>query len=108
MPATYDNSGRTGRQEGRVLLALARGRRDPKGDHWEEFRVALEYYNGNPYINLRVFERGNDGNFYPVKNKGCSVRLSEAQQVSDAIMEALELADLPGGGRYPTNGRGGK
>jgi hypothetical protein len=99
MPDTRDKPNRVDQRAGRVLASIPRGRKDPRGDHWEEFRVSLEYYNGSPYVSLRLFERGGDGRFYPVKNKGCSVRLSEGRQVADAILDALELADSPGGGR---------
>jgi hypothetical protein len=66
MPASYSKSGQV-EQRGRLLAAIPQGRKDIHGDYREEFRVALDEYEGHAYIALRVFERGNDGRFYPVK-----------------------------------------
>jgi hypothetical protein len=68
--------------DGEVLAAL------PRGDGREELRVTLKSYNGHPYVALRVWERNDRGEFWPVKNKGCSVRLGEAAAVADALTRA--------------------
>jgi hypothetical protein len=58
-----------------------------------ELRVSLATFDGRPYVALRVFERGQGGQLWPVKGKGCSVRLGECQGMIEALRRALELAD---------------
>jgi hypothetical protein len=66
-------------EEGRRLATFPRNRGD------EELRVTLSAYNGHDYIALRVWARGQDGEFWPVRGKGCSVRLSEAGELARAL-----------------------
>jgi hypothetical protein len=47
----------------------------PRGEG-AELRVSLAEYQGRPYVSLRVWERGSDGELWPSK-KGCSIRASE-------------------------------
>ena len=85
--------------KGVPIAIIPRGRLDPDGTHWEELRVSLDEYNGHAFISLRVFERASDGQMYPHKTKGCSVRLAECERVAAAILAAGKLADEPGAGR---------
>jgi len=52
-----------------------------------ELRVCLDAYEGHNFITLRVWERGQDGGFWPTK-KGVSVRLSEAHDLARVLAEA--------------------
>lgn len=61
----------------------------PRGDGREELRVTLKSYEGRPYVALRVWEKDDQGRLWPVKNKGCSVRLGEAAAVADALTRAV-------------------
>jgi hypothetical protein len=65
-------------EEGRRLATFPR-------DPTTELRVTLAEYQGHPYISLRVWERGRDGRWWPVKGKGCSVRIAEAEGLADAL-----------------------
>jgi hypothetical protein len=80
------------------IACIPRGKPDRDG-HREEFRVSLDECLGSPFIHLRLFVRGQDGETWFPTKKGCSVRLSEAEEVAEAILEALRIADSPGGGR---------
>jgi len=62
----------------------------PRGEG-VEMRVSLAEYEGHPYIALRVWERNAAGEWWPVKGKGCSLRLSEA----GPLAEALGRLDVP-------------
>ena len=64
----------------------------PRGDG-VELRVTLSEYQGRPYIGLRVWERGQDGAWWPVRGKGCSVRLTEAAELAEAL--AAVATDRP-------------
>jgi hypothetical protein len=56
-----------------------------------EFRVCLSTFQGKPYVSLRVWQLDPDsGEWWPVKGKGCSVRLSEAARLADALRAVAE------------------
>jgi hypothetical protein len=67
----------------------------PRGDA-AELRVTLAEYRGRSYVALRVWERGQDVQLWPVKGKGCSIRLGEAGELADALHAALDLAEGDG------------
>ena len=58
-----------------------------------ELRVDLTEYMGNPFISLRVWTKGNDGQWYPSR-KGVSVRLGEAEELAEALGQAVRQADF--------------
>lgn len=74
-------------EQGRRLVTLPR----PKDD--AEIRLNWCEYEGNPYLGIRVWTKGADGQYWPDKHRGFSVRLRELPDVAEAIAEALELAD---------------
>lgn len=55
-----------------------------------ELRVNLAEYNGHPYISIRVWERNQAGQWWPVKGKGCSIRMNEAAELA----KVLDLAAI--------------
>jgi len=57
-----------------------------------ELRVSLDWFNGSAYVNLRVWELGRDGKSWWPTKKGVSIRTSEAEDVSDAIVKAFDEA----------------
>jgi hypothetical protein len=69
---------------GEILARFAR--KNPDGSECE-LRVSLEEFQGNPYISVRAWERDQAGQWWPTK-KGVSVRLSEAEGVSEALLRA--------------------
>jgi hypothetical protein len=77
--------------QGRRLATLPRGNN-------AEMRINLASYQSRPYVSLRVWERGQDGNLYPSK-KGCSVRIGEVEDVIAALRQIEDLvADGAGQG----------
>lgn len=77
----------------------------------EELRVSLAEYNGHPYVALRVWAVGQDGQSWPVRGKGVSVRLREVAGLADAlatIAERSAAARPPGPGRTPRAARPGR
>jgi hypothetical protein len=74
-------------EQGRRLATIPR----PKDD--EELRISWCEYEGHPYLGVRFWRRGDDGQFWPDKARGFSIRLRELPDVAEAIAEALELAD---------------
>lgn len=74
-------------EQGRRLAMIPR----PKDD--EEIRISWAEYEGHPYLAIRFWRKGDDGQFWPDKHRGFSVRLRELPDVAEAIGEALELAD---------------
>ena len=55
-----------------------------------ELRVVLDSFEGHEFIGLRVWQRDNDGSWWPMRGKGVSVRLSEAEGVAEALLAARE------------------
>ena len=79
----------------------------PRGQA-EELRVSLAEYLGHPYVSIRVWALGNDGQFWPVKGKGVSVRMKELIDVAKSLTLALSLVEGPArGGSVPVR-RGGR
>lgn len=62
-----------------------------RGDS-EELRVCWDEFKGHPYLSLRVWTRGTDGQWWPDKRRGCSVRPRELQEFAASVAKALELA----------------
>lgn len=65
----------------------------PRRWNGEELRVTLAEYQGNAYIALRVWARGSDGQLWPVKGKGVSVRIAEVADLADVLAEVAEQLD---------------
>src|SRR4051794_15697663 len=72
------------KDSGRQIIAL------PRGDS-VEMRLSLASYLGRPFVSFRIWERGRDGQFWPVKGKGCSVRVGEIANVIAALQEIEAL-----------------
>ena len=71
-----------------------------------ELRVSLSEYQSHKFLSLRVWIRNaQTGHFYPDPKRGVSVRLREGQEVSDAILRGLALAEDGGTTRPATRGR---
>jgi hypothetical protein len=73
-------------ERGRRLAAIPRGRD-------EQLRISLDEFNGHPYVAVRVFARGQDGSWWPVRGKGLGIRLRELAEVAEALKRAEDLAD---------------
>jgi hypothetical protein len=67
----------------------------------EEIRVNWAEYQGKPYVSLRMWNRSDDGSWWPDAKKGMSVRLRELAGVAEAIAAALDLAEEHQRGRQP-------
>lgn len=61
----------------------------------EELRVSVAEYQGHKFLSLRVWQRDDRGAFWPVKGKGLSVRLSEAEAVAKALIKGRRIAVPP-------------
>ncbi len=69
-------------------------RKGPDGAQ-QELRVVLDEYQGHGYIAVRLWQADQAGAFWPLKGKGVSIRLSEAEGVADALREALAHVERP-------------
>lgn len=77
----------------------------------QELRIALDEYEGHPYVAIRLWERNPEGDLWPVKGKGISVRIGELDEVLDAIQAAIGAAGELDRQREPIRqgrGSGGK
>lgn len=59
----------------------------PRGEA-EELRVSLDEYQGHPFVSIRVWALGRDGQWWPVRGKGCTIRVREMGQVIAALGRA--------------------
>jgi hypothetical protein len=75
---------------GRELAAFPR--KGPDGLE-QELRIVLDCYQGRDYIAVRLWQRDRSGAWWPLKGKGVSVRLSEAEGASEALRKALRLVE---------------
>jgi hypothetical protein len=64
----------------------------PRGED-QELRVNLDQYNGHSFISLRIWEQGRDGDWWPVRAKGCSIRLSEVEGVISALCRVERMME---------------
>jgi hypothetical protein len=62
----------------------------------EELRVALCHYKGFPFVTLRVWEQDDQGQWWPVRGKGLSVRARECAGIAEALASVSELLALAG------------
>ena len=77
----------------------------PRGKD-EELRISLCEYEGNPYLNMRIwkcdrFQRG----WWPDK-RGIAIRVRELPDLAEALAAALDLAAEPRAPRPPGPGSG--
>jgi len=70
---------------------LATFPRKGPGGRDQELRVVLDEYQGHRYIAIRLWQRDGRGGWWPVKGKGVSIRLREAEGVAVALDRALAL-----------------
>jgi hypothetical protein len=73
-------------ETGRRLAAMPRG-------EGAEMRVVLDRYQDRPYVSLRLWERDRDGEWWPVKGKGCSVRTGEVAELIAALRQVEDILD---------------
>ena len=83
---------------GRRLATLARGED-------AELRVTWDAYQGHPYLSLRLWNRNGEGQWWPDKNKGFTVKIRELPDFAAAVGEALDLAERHELDRDRTGGR---
>lgn len=75
-------------ENGRRLATFVRG-------NGVELRVNFSTYQDKPFLSLRVWERDQQsGEWWPCKGKGCSIRISEAGELAEALAGVA-----PGGAR---------
>jgi hypothetical protein len=65
-------------------------RKGPDGGELE-LRVVLDAYEGHEYIAVRIWQRDQAGAWWPMKGKGLSIRLGEAEGVAAALQQAIDL-----------------
>lgn len=74
-------------------IRLATLPRNVKGMR-EELRVSLATFEGHRYLSLRIWSQDRrSGQWWPVKGKGCSIKLREAREVADALLDGLRRAE---------------
>jgi hypothetical protein len=84
------------RETGKRLATFPRLGRFGKPD--VEVRVTADIFEGHPFVGVRIWTKGTDGNFYP-SQKSVTVRKGEIADFLEAIRKAArELGvDLDGG-----------
>lgn len=58
----------------------------------DELRVNWSEFKGRNFVNLRIWSQGDNEQWWPQKDKGLTVRLSELSDFAEGIGKALELA----------------
>ena len=61
----------------------------PRGDG-VEMRINLSTFEGKPFVSLRLWERDQAGAWWPVKGKGCSIRIGEAGKLAEVLVRVDE------------------
>jgi len=87
-------------ENGERLVTIPRHDGDVLRLNWAE-------YNGHHFLNIRVWTQGDDGQLFPHRDKGLTVRLAEladfAEGVEAALTRALDGAQTPVGTQPPTS-----
>ena len=63
----------------------------------EELRLNWSEFNGHHFLNLRIWAQGDDGAWWPQKDKGLTVRIRELADFAEGVAVALDRA----GGKSP-------
>ena len=94
-------TGEPPQDDGELLAEL------PRCDGREALRVTLKSFEGHPYIALRLWARDDrTGAWWPVRGKGCSIRMREAGRVAEALEKALATAAPAAAAPRQSDGRG--
>ena len=63
----------------------------------DQLRVSWAEYQGRNFVNVRVWTEGSDGQWWPQKDKGLTVRLAELPDFAAGIAKAVDMAlEVPG------------
>lgn len=62
-----------------------------RNDH-EELSLTVDEYRDHKYLNLRLWAKLSDGQWWPTK-KGVTVRLTEARELAEAIVSAMDCIE---------------
>ena len=65
----------------------------------EELRVNLAEYEGHPYVSLRVWAPGPDGQLLPIRGKGLSIKVREVAGLAEALGQLAADLDQQGQGQ---------
>lgn len=71
--------------QGEVLARMSR----PDGT---ELRVSSHVYEGKPYLRISPWQRGEGDSWWPVKGRGCTVKVREIGDVILGLDAAMERA----------------
>jgi hypothetical protein len=55
----------------------------------EELRLNWSEYNGHHFLNIRLWAQGDDGTWWPQKDKGLTVRVRELPDFAEGVAAAL-------------------
>lgn len=58
----------------------------------EEVRASLTVYKGKPYVDLRIYYKGDDGDFHPSK-KGLTLSLDLFGELETAVQKLKEAVE---------------
>jgi Transcriptional Coactivator p15 (PC4) len=92
------------RENGRRVATIRRS-------ELEEIRLNLSEYEGKPYVSIRMWSKNAEtGQWWPVKEKGLSIRIRELEAFAEGIARMTELVadqflSQPRQGRPPLPGR---
>ncbi|MCC6431910.1 MAG: hypothetical protein IT354_13445 [Gemmatimonadaceae bacterium] len=77
-------------EQGERLATASRGEND-------ELRFSWSEYNGRHFFSARLWQKGSDGAWWPVKDKGIAIRRHELPALAEAVAAALDRAEAPNG-----------
>jgi len=58
----------------------------------DELRLSWAEYNGFQFLNVRVWKTDDNGNSFPYRDKGLTVRLAELEDFAEGLQKALTMA----------------
>ena len=59
----------------------------------EELRASWSEYEGHPFLNLRVWSRDHQGQWWPVKGKGLNIKVRELRFLAEMLSKAAKLVE---------------
>ncbi len=60
----------------------------------EELRLNWSEYNGHHFLNIRLWAQGDDGTWWPQKDKGLTVRVRELADFAEGVAAAVDRAGV--------------
>jgi len=57
-----------------------------------ELRFTWNIYEDRPFLRFQLWSKGDDGQFWPVKGSGFTIKIRELPELAEGVQKALDMA----------------